>query len=54
MKRVQRIKQLMAELGVSEYFISVVGQGERKPIAPNDSDEHRLTYRRIEFKVFKM
>lgn len=54
MKGVERIKQLMVEMGVSEDFISVVGQGERKPIVPNISEENRLKNRRIEFKVFKL
>jgi outer membrane protein OmpA-like peptidoglycan-associated protein len=54
MKRVERIKQLMVEMGVSEDFISVVGQGERKPIVPNTSEENRLKNRRIEFKIFKL
>lgn len=54
MKRVERIKQLMMEMGVPEDNISVVGHGERQPLVPNDSDAHRLMNRRIEFKVFKL
>ena len=54
MKRVEKIKQLMVQLGVPEDNISVVGNGERTPLVPNTSDENRLKNRRIEFKIFKM
>jgi outer membrane protein OmpA-like peptidoglycan-associated protein len=54
MKRVERIKQLMVDMGVSDDNISVVGHGERQPLVPNDSDANRLKNRRIEFKVFKL
>lgn len=53
MKRVERIKSLMIGMGVPDDLISVVGQGERQPLVPNDSDEHRQQNRRIEFKIFK-
>jgi outer membrane protein OmpA-like peptidoglycan-associated protein len=54
MKRVEKIKQLMVQLGVPEDNISVVGNGERTPLFPNTSEEYRLKNRRIEFKIFKM
>jgi outer membrane protein OmpA-like peptidoglycan-associated protein len=54
MKRVQRIKQLMIDMGVNEDLISVVGHGETQPIVSNDTEANRLINRRIEFKVFKI
>ncbi len=54
MKRVNRIKELMIQMGVDENMISAIGFGESQPIVPNDTEENRLKNRRIEFKAFKI
>lgn len=52
-KRVQKIRQLMIDMGVSDDRISVVGYGEEqsaKAEAKNDNDHQN--HRRVDFKVF--
>lgn len=54
MKRVNRIKELMIQMGVDDNMISAIGFGESQPLVPNDTEENRLKNRRIEFKAFKI
>jgi len=46
--RCQAVKQAMIERGISSERIQTEGRGERDPIVPNDSDEHRQMNRRVE------
>ncbi len=52
MRRVDRIKQLMTDIGVAESLISVIGYGESEPLYDNDTEEGRQKNRRVDFKVF--
>lgn len=52
MRRVERIKQLMVDIGISEHQISVIGYGEAEPKYDNNSEEGRQKNRRVDFKVF--
>ncbi|MFQ3576077.1 MAG: OmpA family protein [Cytophagales bacterium] len=54
MKRVEKIRRLMIDMGVDDDKISAIGYGESMPIVPNDSEENRQKNRRIEFKAFKL
>ena len=38
----------MIERGIAPERIEISGRGERDPIMPNDSDEHRQMNRRVE------
>jgi outer membrane protein OmpA-like peptidoglycan-associated protein len=51
-KRVQRIRQLMIDMGVSDDHISIVGYGEGAPKHDNSSEEKRQLNRRVDFKAF--
>jgi outer membrane protein OmpA-like peptidoglycan-associated protein len=52
MKRVERIRQLMHDMGVPDDQISVVGYGEEMASTKVKSeDDHQLS-RRVDFKVF--
>ena len=46
--RCQEVKQAMIARGIASERIEVEGRGERDPIVPNDSDEHRQMNRRVE------
>jgi len=52
MKRVQKIKQLMGEMGVPEDHISVIGYGEEVSQHNNSTDAGRQLNRRVDFKAF--
>lgn len=52
MRRVERIKQLMVDIGISEHQISVIGYGEAEPKYDNETEEGRQKNRRVDFKVF--
>ena len=51
-KRVQKIRQLMLDMGVPDDRISVVGYGEELNKANNKTDEARQLNRRVDFTVF--
>lgn len=53
LKRVQKIRQLMIDMGVPDERISVLGYGEEQAAkgAKNAEDMHQLS-RRVDFKVF--
>ena len=51
-KRVQKIRQLMLEMGVSDDRISIVGYGEGAPKHDNTTNENKQKNRRVDFKVF--
>ena len=51
-KRVERIRQLMIDMGVSDDHISVVGYGEEHSDTNNDlTNDHQID-RRVDFTVF--
>jgi outer membrane protein OmpA-like peptidoglycan-associated protein len=51
-KRVQKIRQLMLDMGVPDDRISVVGYGEKVKKNTNKTNEGRQLNRRIDFTVF--
>jgi outer membrane protein OmpA-like peptidoglycan-associated protein len=51
-KRVQKIRQLMIDMGVSDDHISIVGYGEGAPKHENSSEASRQLNRRVDFKAF--
>ncbi len=51
LKRAKEAKNYLVNSGISEERISVSSQGECNPVKPNDSDENRMTNRRITFEV---
>lgn len=46
--RCQEVRRAMIDRGISADRIQTEGRGERDPIVPNDSDEHRQMNRRVE------
>ncbi len=46
--RCKEVRQAMEARGVDPSRIEIEGRGERDPIVPNDSDEHRQMNRRVE------
>lgn len=46
--RCQEVRRAMKERGIALERIEVEGRGERDPIVPNDSEEHRQMNRRVE------
>lgn len=52
MQRVEKIRQLMHDMGVPDDRISVVGYGEEKSEHDNTTEEGRQRNRRVDFKVF--
>jgi outer membrane protein OmpA-like peptidoglycan-associated protein len=46
--RCQEVRREMIQRGISSDRIQTEGRGERDPIVPNDSDEHRQMNRRVE------
>jgi len=51
-KRVEKIRQLMQEMGVPDDRISVVGYGEEVTDHTDKTDEGRQKNRRVDFKAF--
>lgn len=51
-KRVQKIRQLMLDMGVPDDRISVVGYGEELNKGENNSEEGRQLNRRVDFTIF--
>ena len=46
--RCKEVRQAMIDRGIAPGRIQTEGRGERDPIVPNDSDEHRQMNRRVE------
>ena len=46
--RCQEVRQAMIDRGIDGARMDIKGSGEREPIVPNDSDEHRQMNRRVE------
>ena len=46
--RCVEVKQAMVKRGIMPERIEIEGRGERDPIVPNDSEEHRQMNRRVE------
>ena len=46
--RCKEVRQAMMDRGISPDRIQTEGRGERDPIVPNDSDDHRQMNRRVE------
>jgi OOP family OmpA-OmpF porin len=51
LKRAKSVYDYIATKGIPAARLKFKGYGETKPVAPNDSEEHRRINRRIEFKV---
>ena len=51
-KRVQKIRQLMIDMGVSDDRISIVGYGEGASKHDNATESNRQLNRRVDFKAF--
>ncbi len=51
-KRVEKLRQLMRDMGVSDDHISVVGYGEEVVDHKDKSDDGRQQNRRVDFKAF--
>jgi len=51
-KRVQKIRQLMLDMGVPDDRISVVGYGEELKTNDNKTADGRLKNRRVDFTIF--
>lgn len=51
-QRVEKIRQLMHDMGVPDDHISVVGYGEEVAVHDNTTEEGRQRNRRVDFKVF--
>jgi outer membrane protein OmpA-like peptidoglycan-associated protein len=51
-KRVQKIRQLMLDMGVKDDQISVVGYGEEVTDHSNKTEEGKQLNRRVDFKAF--
>ncbi len=51
-KRVQKIRQLMLDMGVSDDHISIVGYGEEVTDHTDKSEEGKQQNRRVDFKAF--
>ncbi len=51
---VKTCQQYLAEKGIAEKRVLLMGYGQDKPIAPNDTPENRAKNRRVELKIVKM
>jgi outer membrane protein OmpA-like peptidoglycan-associated protein len=51
-KRVQKIRQLMLDMGVPDDRISVVGYGEEIGASSNSTEDARQRNRRVDFTIF--
>lgn len=49
--RGETVRLYLVEHGVAPERLTSKGYGERMPLVPNDSEEHRAMNRRVEFKV---
>ena len=53
-ERAQAIKDFLVQKGVSAYRVSVFGQGSKKPLNDNSTDELRAQNRRVEVLITKI
>ncbi|NNF34430.1 MAG: OmpA family protein [Saprospiraceae bacterium] len=53
MKRAESVAKYLISKGIAPDRIQYFGQGEKNPIAPNDTEEGRLKNRRIELRLIK-
>jgi outer membrane protein OmpA-like peptidoglycan-associated protein len=53
MKRAESVAKYLISKGINPDRIQYFGQGEKNPIAPNDTDEGRIKNRRIELRLIK-
>jgi OOP family OmpA-OmpF porin len=51
LRRANTVSEYLAEHGVDAGRLSVVGYGESKPVASNDTDDGRAQNRRVELLV---
>ena len=51
--RSEAIRRVMIQRGIDGSRIETKGRGERDPIVPNDSEEHRQKNRRVEIIIRK-
>lgn len=49
--RSESIRNAMIKMGIDGKRITTDGKGEREPIVPNDSDDHRQMNRRVEIEI---
>lgn len=49
--RSRSVKKEMVDRGINPKRIETTGRGEKDPIVPNDSDEHRQMNRRVEIEI---
>jgi outer membrane protein OmpA-like peptidoglycan-associated protein len=52
-KRAEAVKGYMVSHGVDAERLKTKGYGDKKPIAPNDTEEGRDKNRRVEFVIIK-
>ena len=50
-KRGEAAKRYLIKKGIDSERIEAVGYGKRRPLVENDTEEHKLMNRRVEFKV---
>jgi outer membrane protein OmpA-like peptidoglycan-associated protein len=46
--RCKEVRRVMVERGIAPNRIQILGKGEKDPIVPNDTEEHRQMNRRVE------
>ena len=51
-KRAEVVKRYLAEEDIPAELLEAVGYGEKRPIAPNDTDRGRQQNRRVEITIF--
>ncbi len=54
LKRASAVKAYLVANGIDASRISITGEGERSPRAPNNTIENRARNRRVEFKFYPM
>ena len=54
LKRAESVTSKLIELGLSPTrIVEILGKGDANPIASNDTEEGRITNRRVEFMLIK-
>lgn len=51
-KRAASVSNFLAYQGVNNSRLSIVGQGENQPVAPNDTESNRALNRRVEIAIY--